>query len=201
MPQAIFEWVWLTLWVVITVVRQTHLHRAGLRVSLRGIPIFEATMMLLWGLAAGVLPLAYMFTTSLDFANFDVPVGLGVVGAALFVGAIWLLHRSHADLGKHWSPSVEIKENHTLVTEGVYKRIRHPMYAAHVVWGIAQTLLIPNVVAGPMALLLIVAVLALRVPREEQAMAERFGEVYHQYVKRTGRFLPKRLLNPHSRPA
>ena len=73
---------------------------------------------------------------------------------------------------------------------GVYKRIRHPMYAAHVVWGIAQTLLIPNVIAGTTALLLIVAVLALRVPREERALAERFGEAYRQYVERTGRILP-----------
>ena len=159
-----------------------------------GPPTLEAAMMLLWGLAGGVLPLVYMFSSWLDFANlpFDVPVGLGVGGIALFVGAIWLLHRAHTDLGKRWSPTVEFKDNHALVTEGVYKRIRHPMYAAHVLWGIAQTLLISNLIAGPLALILIFAVLGLRVPREERAMGEQFGEAYRRYMERTGRILPKR---------
>lgn len=194
MSQAIFEWLWLALVVVISAVRKAHERKAGQRTSLKGVPILEAAMLLLWGLAAGVLPLVYMFSPWLDFANlpFDVPEGLGVCGVALFIGAIWLLHRSHADLGKHWSPRVEFKENHGLVTEGVYKRMRHPMYAAHVLWGIAQILLIPNLVAGPLALILLFAVVALRIPREERALGEQFGEAYRRYMKRTGRLLPKR---------
>ncbi len=194
MRQSPFEWIWLALFVGITSIRKIHEHRAGLRSSLRGVPFLEATMMLLWGVAAGVLPLIYVFTSWLDFANFPFyePEALGVSGGLLFGVAIWLLHRSHADLGKRWSPTVEFQDDHELVTDGVYKRIRHPMYAAHVLWGFAQTLLIPNLIAGPLALLLIVAVLARRIPREERAMGEQFGEDYRRYVRRTGRILPKR---------
>ncbi len=65
------------------------------------------------------------------------------------------------------------------------------MYSAHVLWGIAQILLLPNLIAGPLALVLIFAVIGIRVPREEQAMLEEFGDDYRQYMKMTGRILPK----------
>jgi len=192
MQQEIFEWTWLALLLVISTVRKVHEHRAGRRSSLKGIPVLEATVMILWGVAAGVLPLFYMFSPWLDFANlpFEIPLALSIVGVVLFVFAIWLLHRSHADLGKQWSPTVEFKDDHALVTEGVYSRIRHPMYTAHVVWGMAQALLLPNLIAGPVALILMFAAMGLRIPREERAMLEEFGDAYRQYMERTRRILP-----------
>lgn len=54
-----------------------------------------------------------------------------------FAVALWLLWRSHADLGRSWMGTLAIKEKHALVTQGVYRHIRHPMYAAHWLWGIA----------------------------------------------------------------
>ena len=193
MSQEIFNWVWLVLLIVITAVRKAHERKAGQSISLKGTPIAEAALMMLWGVTAGVLPFFYIFGTWLDFANlpFNVPPAFGFVGAAIFLMSIWLLHRSHADLGKLWSPTVEPEAEHRLVTEGVYKRVRHPMYAAHVLWGVAQTLLLPNLIAGPVALVLIFAVIGLRVPREERAMIEQFGDEYRQYRDRTGRILPK----------
>lgn len=149
--------------------------------------------MVLWAVAASLLPLSYIFGTWLDFANlpFAMPPVVGVTGTALFLFSIWLLHRAHADLGKSWSVAVKPRAGRHLVTHGVYRRVRHPMYAAHVLWGIAQTLLLPNLIAGPVALVLIVILLGLRIPREERALLERFGEEYRRYIDKTGRMLPK----------
>ena len=193
MSQGIFDWVWLVLLIVITAVRKVHERKAGRRVSLKGTPLIEAALMVLWGVAAGVLPFFYIFATWLDFANlpFKTPPAVGFIGAALFLISIWLLHRSHTDLGKLWSLTVEPQAGQRLVTEGVYKRVRHPMYAAHVLWGIAQSLLLPNLIAGPWALVLIFAIIGLRIPREERAMIEQFGDEYRQYMGRTGRILPQ----------
>ncbi len=193
MSQEIFNWIWLVLLIVIIAVRKVHERKAGQRVSLKGTPLAEAAQMVLWGVAAGVLPSFYMFGTWLDFANlpFKMPPAFGFVGTALFLIAIWLLHRSHADLGKLWSPTVEPEAEQMLVTDGVYKRVRHPMYAAHVLWGIAQALLLPNLIAGPLALVLIFSVNGLRIPREERALLEQFGDEYRRYMDRTGRILPK----------
>lgn len=197
MGQPVFNWIWLGLTAAIIVVRKVHERRAGKRPGFGDTPLPEAALMAAWGAAAGVLPLFYVFGPWLRFADypFPWPAAAGWIGAALFVGSIWLLHRSHADLGKRWSPAVEPEGGQGLVTGGVYRRIRHPMYTAHVAWGLAQGLLLPNVLAGPLPLLLIAAVLVLRIPREERAMLERFGDEYRAYQKRTGRILP-RLRSP-----
>ncbi|MBW1879008.1 MAG: isoprenylcysteine carboxylmethyltransferase family protein [Deltaproteobacteria bacterium] len=193
MSQAVFSWTWLALFVAISVVRKIHERRAGKRSSLKGTPIAEGALMALWGLAAGILPLVYLFTSWLDFADlpFEMPPALGFLGVGLFLIAIWLLHRSHDDLGKTWSPSVEPEAGERLVTDGVYRRIRHPMYAAHVWWGVAQALLLPNLLAGPLALVLMFVLIAMRVPREERALLETFGDDYRGYMEQTGRILPK----------
>ena len=122
---------------------------------------------------------------------FRMPSAFGFFGIVLFLISIWLLHRSHADLGRLWSPTVEPETQQRLVTDGVYKRSRHPMYAAHVLWGLAQALLLPNLIAGPLALLLMLGVISLRVPREEHAMLKEFGDDYRKYIKTTGCILPK----------
>ena len=193
MSQEIFNWIWIVLFIVIVMVRKIHERKAGGRSTLESTPTGEAILMLLWGIASGVLPFFYIFGTWLDFANlpFKMPTAFGFIGIVFFLTSIWLLHRTHVDLGKLWSSTVEPEAKQMLVTDGVYKRVRHPMYSAHVLWGIAQILLLPNLIAGPLALVLIFAVIGIRVPREEQAMLEEFGDDYRQYMKMTGRILPK----------
>lgn len=71
-----------------------------------------------------------------------------VVGAALMTLAVWLFWRSHTDLGRNYSPSLQLREEHALVTRGVYRRVRHPMYASEWLWVTAQALLLQNRVAG-----------------------------------------------------
>ena len=144
----------------------------------------------LWGLAI-LLPLVYMFMRWLDFAGYALPVWAGWVGAATFVIALWLLWRSHADLGRSWSVTVEIKERHALVTNGIFRYIRHPMYAAHGLWGIAQALLIQNWLAGLASLVVFLPLYLLRVSCEERMMLEQFGEEYRLYMNRTGRVIPR----------
>ena len=90
---------------------------------------------LLAGISLGTLfiPLIYSVTHWLDIANYRLSRGqrqtAGGLGTLIMAGALWLFWRSHHDLGKHWSPSLEIEEQHSLITHGVYSRIRHPMYA------------------------------------------------------------------------
>jgi len=105
--------------------------------------------------------------------------------------SLWLLWRAHVDLGRNWSPSPEILETHSLVTEGVYRRIRHPMYAAHMLWGVAQALLLGNWIAGPALIATFVPLYLFRAPREEQMLADHFGGAYREHMKRTGRLVPR----------
>ena len=138
-----------------------------------------------------VLPLVYGLTDLLDFANYTLPAWSGWIGAALFGLANWLLWRSHADLGRQWSVNVELQREHKLVTNGIYSRIRHPMYAAHLVWGLAQPLLLWNWLAGFSMLIFSIPLYLYRIPGEEKMMEAEFGEEYRDYRRRTGLFIPK----------
>jgi len=144
----------------------------------------------LWGVAI-LLPLLNIFTRWLSLADFGLPTWIGWVGVVTFTFALWLLWRSHADLGRNWRVTTEITEGHKLVTSGVFRYIRHPMYSAHFLWGIAQALLIHNWIAGLVSLVVMLPMYLLRVRREEQMMLEQFGEEYRLYMKRTGRIIPR----------
>jgi protein-S-isoprenylcysteine O-methyltransferase Ste14 len=140
------------------------------------------------------VPAAYMLTPWLDRADYRWPprtrARAGGVGSLIFATALWLFWRSHADLRQNWSPSLQLREGHELVTVGVYRHIRHPMYASGWLWGLAQPLLLQNWVAGWASLLLFPPLYLIRVPREEQMMREHFGEAYERYMRRTGRVIP-----------
>lgn len=138
-----------------------------------------------------VVPLIYSFTDWLAFADYRLPLWAGIVGVLLLILSLWLFWRAHADLGRNWSPSLQIMESHTLITKGIYQSIRHPMYASQWVFVIAQLLLLPNWIAGPATLLVFAPFYFLRVPQEEQMMTEQFGAAYRAYMAKTGRVLPR----------
>ena len=197
MPDNVFEIVWLVGFVVGSTVRAIYTHgrrRCSVTASRQG--GLDTALTLLSGVGLFVIPLVYVFTSWFDFADYGLsPIvshAMGWTGALLFAGAVVLLWRSHVDLGRHWSPTVELREDHRLVTTGVYRRIRHPMYAAHWLWAVAQVLLLQNGVAGPALAVFFIPLYVLRVPREETMLLERFGEAYRGYMERTGRVFPRR---------
>lgn len=138
-----------------------------------------------------ILPLIYSATKWLDFANYSLPPWAGWLGVVMMVGAIVVFWRSHADLGLNWSPSLEIREKHELITRGIYGVIRHPMYASQWLWVLAQPLLLQNWLAGFINLFVFIPFYLLRVQAEEQMMIDRFGEQYKTYMTKTGRVIPK----------
>src|SRR5208282_6066643 len=109
----------------------------------------EATLLALMGLGGFVLPLVFIVSSLFSFADYTLRL-LPLLGGVVCLGfSFCLFHRSHADLGTNWSNSLEIRENHQMVVSGVYKSIRHSMYAAIFVYALAQALLLSNWMAGP----------------------------------------------------
>jgi protein-S-isoprenylcysteine O-methyltransferase Ste14 len=151
----------------------------------------DVTLDMLAFAGSEVIPLVYIFSPWLDSAGYTLPIWAGWLGLPLFALGLWLLWRAHADLGRNWSPTIEITQEHRLVTEGVYSHIRHPIYAAVWLSVIAQALLLQNWVAGLAGLVTFLPVYLVRVPREERMMLEHFGREYRAYLERTGALLPR----------
>ena len=138
-----------------------------------------------------IIPLLYIFTPWFDFADYSLPGWLAWVGAILFAAASPLLWKTHQDLGQNWTPTLGLREAHILITTGIFKYVRHPMYAAHLLWAIAQPMLLHNWIAGFSLLIVTIPQFLLRIGDEEAMMLDKFGDEYKQYMQKTGRFFPK----------
>ncbi|MDF5728495.1 MAG: protein-S-isoprenylcysteine O-methyltransferase [Rhizonema sp. PD38] len=136
------------------------------------------------------LPLIYVVSPWLNFANYRLPIWVNGLGIATLGLSLWLFWRSHRDLGKNWSSTLQIREGHTLTTNGVYQNIRHPMYASVLLLCIAQALLLTNSIAGLFGFISFSIAYAIRVDQEEQMLLESFGDQYEAYRQRTKRLIP-----------
>jgi protein-S-isoprenylcysteine O-methyltransferase Ste14 len=151
----------------------------------------EKTLLGLLFVGMFFVPIIYAASNWLDFANYTLPAWAGWLGVLILAAAIFVFWRAHADLGLNWSPSLEIREKHELITRGIYGVIRHPMYASQWLWIIAQPLLLQNWIAGFLNLLVFIPFYFLRVKAEEQMMVEKFGDQYHTYMEKVGAIFPK----------
>jgi protein-S-isoprenylcysteine O-methyltransferase Ste14 len=136
------------------------------------------------------LPLIWVVTPVLASADYPLRALPFFAGTLCLILGLWLFHRSHADLGTNWSITLEVREKHQLVTQGLYRRVRHPMYMALLFYSTGQALVLPNYVAGPSYAVAMALLVALRVGLEERMMLEEFGKDYDEYMARTKRVVP-----------
>jgi protein-S-isoprenylcysteine O-methyltransferase Ste14 len=149
------------------------------------------TALLLISLAGlGLVPLVYVATAMPRFAAYGFHPLFAWLGLFFAIAALGMFHLTHRALGRNWSISLDVRERHELVTEGIYRRVRHPMYSAFWLWAIAQALLLPNWIAGFAGLAGFGTLFFGRVAREERMMLETFGDSYRAYMARTGRVFP-----------
>jgi protein-S-isoprenylcysteine O-methyltransferase Ste14 len=173
------------------VIRAPHAHKSKVTPvarSARG--RLDAALLVLMGVAVLLLPLLYATTNVLAFADHPLPAWAFALGVVVVVLWLWSFHRSHKDLGTNWSVTLEVREQHRLVTHGVYSRIRHPMYTSLFLNALAQLLLLANWVAGAAMLVVFTAMFVTRLGPEERLMRETFGAAYDDYAARTKRLVP-----------
>jgi protein-S-isoprenylcysteine O-methyltransferase Ste14 len=157
-------------------------------------PSRAAEAVVLGGVLVGIwlLPLASVFTTSLQAFAFDLPPWAAVTGVCLFLASLTVRWIAQGTLAGQWSHTLETADRQALVTHGIYSRVRHPIYASLVLWACAQPLLLQNALSGFSGALAVALLWLVRVPREEAMLLARFGEDYRAHMSRTGRLLPRR---------
>lgn len=140
----------------------------------------------------GLIPiLFYLLTSRLKPFNFSLPARIRWLGVGLiFVGNLLFIW-SHRALGRNWTPFLEIRKEHTLVTNGPYRFVRHPMYVAISLIGIGVSLLSANWVVALSYMLPMTNMYLFRISDEEKMMTEQFGDEYRKYMQNTGRLIPK----------
>lgn len=174
------------------VIRFPHARRAGRVPVSRSARDRRETILLAISLTGlGIVPLLYVATGFPRMAERPFSPGTAWLGLAVAAAALAMFRLTHKALGRNWSVSLEVRADHRLVTDGIYRLVRHPMYTGFWLWALAQALLLPNWVAGLSGLLGFGTLYAFRIGREERMMAQAFGDEYAAYRDRTGRLIPR----------
>jgi len=176
--------------VILIAIRAPHGRRS------RAVPVVRSAkgslevVLLIIAWIAFLLPLIWILTPFLDFANYPLRPEALAAGVECLALGLWLFYRSHADLGTNWSVTLEVREKHQLVTSGVYRWMRHPMYLSLFVYSAGFALVGSNWIVGPSYGISMLVLFSFRVVPEERMMLETFGDDYRAYMATTKRLIP-----------
>ena len=126
----------------------------------------------------------------LRWSSMRVPLWSRWVGVGILVAGCLLLVWTFRSLGKNLTDTVVTRKQHTLISHGPYRWIRHPLYSSAGLMVAALSVIAANwflLLTGVMVL----GALVIRTRTEEANLVARFGDSYRRYMDRTGRFLPK----------
>jgi protein-S-isoprenylcysteine O-methyltransferase Ste14 len=178
----------IVAWYVIRYPFQRRARKMGVARSAGGAR--DRALLVIAALAQFLIPAVYGLSgwpSSADYGFFAVEAWAGVLA---MIASLVLFRVTHKQLGRMWSVTLEMREGHKLVTDGLYAHVRHPMYSSFLLFALAQALLLQNWIAGPVGLVGFGILFFMRVPQEERVMIETFGDEYRGYMRRTARIIP-----------
>lgn len=137
-----------------------------------------------WMLAADHLPGHFLEGRAWPSNEATFWIGIGLLVAGLLF-AVW----ARRAIGRNWSGSVTVKEDHELVRTGPYAIVRHPIYTGLLLAFIGSAL--PRGEwRGVAAVLLVALALWRKLKLEERWMGETFGARYAAYKRETKALVP-----------
>jgi protein-S-isoprenylcysteine O-methyltransferase Ste14 len=143
------------------------------------------------GIILWLSPFVYLINPSwMAWSKVGLPdsvrwVGFGI-GVICMFGIYWLF----SSIGTGITPTSGTRKEHKLVTHGIYRWIRHPLYTIGSALFISFGMMADSWFVAALGILTFI-LMAIRTPKEEANLIAKFGDEYREYMKRTGRFLPK----------
>lgn len=125
------------------------------------------------------------------WASLPFPAWLRWAGVGLALLGFLLLQWAHQALGRNWSDTPRLLKEQSLVTNGPYRWVRHPIYTAFLLIMSATLFISANWFIGLMWIIMTFLEVMSRISSEEGMMLEQFGDVYRMYMQGTGRLLPR----------
>ena len=125
-----------------------------------------------------------------DFTALAIYMAFRWLAALVAVMCLVATARCWARMGKDWRMAVAVGEQTNLITDGPFRRIRHPIYAFSILLMICTLVVVPTL---PMLVVAVahVALMNVKARNEERHLLATQGDDYAQYVQRTGRFFPR----------
>lgn len=92
-------------------------------------------------------------------------------------------------LGRNWSATVQLKQDHELIEQGPYRWVRHPIYTGMLL-GVLGSVLAIGAPFGLLALALVGGGFVVKLRHEEALMRACFGAAYVDYMRHTKALIP-----------
>ncbi len=146
--------------------------------------LFMAIFIFWWTIARSPAAAPFLY---LRVVERSVP--LDVLCAALGTAGLLVMLWARATIGRNWSGSVVLKEDHELVTSGPYAFVRHPIYTGLLMLGIATALFYRDLL-GFLVVLVGVVAFGVKIQAEERLMTETFPDQYPEYRRRVKGLVP-----------
>ena len=144
------------------------------------------------GILGFVSMLAYVINPKwLAFASLPFPIWLRWTGVGIALSGFALLQWAQVTLANSWSDTPRMMKEQTLITSGPYRTIRHPIYTAFILILGSTFFISANWLVGLCWAGMTMLETISRIGFEESLMLEYFGDQYREYMKKTGRLLPK----------
>ncbi len=149
------------------------------------------TVIRLGGLALWLSPIFYLINPNLmAWSKIGLPDWVRVSGFGIGILCAGLLYWLFSSIGVGISATSATRKEHKLSTSGPYRWIRHPLYTVGSTLFISLAMMADNWFIATLGILTFI-LMTIRTPKEEANLIEKFGDEYREYMKRTGRFLPK----------
>lgn len=180
----------MSLTMAVTAYHRVQAASSGERVSHKEEGHLFAIVLRLAGLGLWISTFAYLFFPgAVVWAKLPLPIWVRWAGVTTGVFCSALMYWTLSSLGKNLTDTVVTRAAATMVTHGPYRWVRHPFYVTAAILMASVTMLSANWLIG-LTSLIVLTLLAVRTPKEEQMLIERFGHQYRDYMARTGRFFP-----------
>jgi len=149
------------------------------------------TMIRIGGLVLWLSPLVYLINPHwMAWSKIGLPEWVRWLGVAIGILCVLGIYWLFSSIGSGITPTSATRKQHTLVTSGPYRWVRHPLYTVGASMFIAFGMVADNWFIAGLGVLTFI-LMAVRTPKEEANLIEKFGDEYREYMKRTGRFFPK----------
>ena len=137
-----------------------------------------------------------LFVALFDFLEFKytrvtlLEPGITILGFIFFIIYVAVRYQAIVHLGSYYNPRVALYEEHSLVKEGPYRKIRHPFYLSALLSVLSLSCIFNSGAALLLTALAVIPSIVYRINIEEEFLLEHFGEEYKQYMEQSSRIIP-----------
>jgi protein-S-isoprenylcysteine O-methyltransferase Ste14 len=190
-PYRIAVVVVMVLTVAVTAYHRLQAAASGEKISRKDEGYLFAAVLRLSELCLFIATLAYVISpASVQWASFPLPMWFRWLGIVTGILCSFMMYWTLSSLGKNLTDTVVTRAKATLITHGPYRWVRHPFYVTTALLMASVTVLAANWLIGAGSVL-VLGLLAVRTPKEERMLIEKFGQQYRDYMAKTGRFFPR----------